>query len=133
MLCDLALYTAASVLKGKRDWDLGNEAIRTADQNALEKKKARVAAVKSIVLFESGKREEGLAAARKAVEQAGSESERAAYAALRSDYGKQDQVGRFQEGRASCQAGSELILALTEKRFFAAAAGVPRRRCFRGS
>ena len=63
----------------KCDWDLGNEAIRTADQNASEKKKARVAAVKSIVLFESGKREEGLAAARKAVEQAGSESERAAY------------------------------------------------------
>ena len=75
---DLAFSIAANVRNKNRDFALAEEALNRAEKTAPATDH-RILGVRSIVLFESGKREEGLAAAKKALELAKDDKDQARY------------------------------------------------------
>lgn len=73
-LRDLAFGIVAGPGGDKRDFELAGQALDAAEK--VNGKTARITGVRSILLFESGKQEEGLAMARKAVEMSQSDREK---------------------------------------------------------
>ncbi|RME94355.1 MAG: hypothetical protein D6766_06045 [Verrucomicrobia bacterium] len=77
-LTDVAFTVAAGPGGEKRDFALAHRALDKAEQIA-GKDNARLTGIRSIVLFESGKHQEGMAMAKKAVELAKTDSEKQIY------------------------------------------------------
>ena len=77
-LCDFAFSIAANASIKNRDFALALDALSKAEK-AAGGKSAQVIGTRAVVLFESGKKEEGLAAAKQAVELSQDDKERARY------------------------------------------------------
>jgi thiol-disulfide isomerase/thioredoxin len=77
-LCDFAFSIAANSRNKNRDFALAQDALAKAEK-AASGKDARVIGARSIVLFESGKKEDGLAAAKEALSLAKDSKDKARY------------------------------------------------------
>jgi thiol-disulfide isomerase/thioredoxin len=77
-LGQFAFSIAANGRNEHRDFALANEALDLAEKKA-GKNDARLVSIRAVTVFESGKQEEGLALAKKAVELAKDESQRTTY------------------------------------------------------
>lgn len=104
MLADVAFAVAAGPGGEKRDFGLANRALDTAEQIA-GKNNARLVAIRSIVRFESGQHQEGMALVKKAIELAPDDTEKQIY--QRFLQVMEYRLQRQQQPQATPQSGAQ--------------------------